>query len=429
MNTINLAYGKGLLPLELNGPSYAITEIMPKDIASLKDQKSAFTKAAQAPIAATALDQLVSKKGIAKPSVVIVIADHTRPVPDHLLVPWVVEALDVDDAQVTVIIGTGTHRGSTSEEIDALLGAETAKRFTVINHDCHAEDLVHVGDSDCGGKGYLHPAYVNADIKIATGFIEPHFVAGFSGGPKAICPGIAGFKTVQHFHRASIIADPGSTWSDLENNPIQKLSRDIVAHCPPDFMVNVTLNLQKEITGVFCGHYIEAHREGAKQARAESTIPVSKRFPVVITTNSGYPLDQNFYQTVKGISAADRIVEDNGVVIVVSECCNGLPDEGEFSGLLQSKLNSEDLLQEINSREITQLDQWQVQIHLMTLTRTTMYLYSNLSDADAAATRCIPITDIAACLEKIYEERGCSADAPLEVAILPRGPLTIPTLQ
>ncbi|MCJ8330004.1 MAG: nickel-dependent lactate racemase [Lentisphaeria bacterium] len=428
MTTVQLAYGKALLPVDLDSSCYDITEIVPQDIDALSDQKAAFISAAKNPIGAMPLDQLVAEKGITNPSIAIVISDHTRPVPDSLLVPWIVEILAVDDSQVSIIIGTGTHRPSSPEEIDALLGSETAKRFTIFNHDCHADDLVHIGNSPCGGEGYLHPAYVNADIKIVTGFIEPHFFAGFSGGPKGVCPGIAGFKTVQHFHRASIIADPGSTWSDLESNPVQKLSRDIVALCPPDFMVNVTLNLKKEITGLFCGHYIEAHREGSIQARAESTVTVKQRFPVVITTNSGYPLDQNFYQTVKGISAASRIVEDGGSIIVVSECSNGLPDEGLFAETLRSELNSHDLLAEINSREITKLDQWQVQTHLLSQTKTTIYLYSGLNEIDAAATRCIPITDIAATLEIIYKERGCT-EAPLSVAVMPRGPLTIPTLE
>ncbi|MBA3684665.1 MAG: nickel-dependent lactate racemase [Planctomycetes bacterium] len=421
---LNLAYGTTGLPLELDDARFDATVLLPKDPPAHPDPRAAFAAAVARPLGARPLAELARAK--APKRVAIAIADHTRPVPDHLLVPWIVEQLGVNDAAITIIIGTGTHRGSTGEELARMLGA-AAGRFRIVNHDCQRQDeLVLLGRSRCGGECWLNRAWVEADLRIATGFIEPHFFAGFSGGSKGVVPAIAGLATVQHFHRAALIAHPRTTWGDPAGNPLQALTREMTALCPPDFIVNVTLNLRKEITAVYAGETIAAHDAGCAAALHEAMIPVSRRYPVVVTTNSGYPLDQNFYQAVKGISAAARIVEPGGTIIAVSRCNNGLPDEGEFRRLLADPRPSDQLLAAILASERTPHDQWQVQTLLQCGAGARIVLYSELPSGDQRLTRTAHTRDIAATLET---ERCRRALDRLPVAVLPMGPLTIPVLR
>jgi len=429
---IRLAFGEQGLDLPIDEALIDATVITPKDPAELADPEAAFQRAAATPIGqAPPLSQLAALRAgqLGRPlrSVAIAIADHTRPVPDRLLIPWIVRALGVPDALVTILVGTGTHRGSTPAELERMLGAENRARFTVINHDCSDQaNLVLVGTSSCGGECFLNRRWVEADVRIATGFIEPHFYAGFSGGSKAVVPAVAGLKTIQHFHRAALIAHPGTTWGDLARNPLQKLTREMTALMPPHAIVNVTLNLRKKITGIYIGEMIATHDAGCAEALHEAMVPVARTFPVVVTTNSGFPLDQNFYQTVKGISAAARIVEPGGVIVVASECRVGLPPEGEFGKILGDPRSSVELHDAIKAAERTRHDQWQVQTLLQCLEKARILLHSRLSAQDRLLTRTEHISDPAATLMELARAytRG-----RLPVAVLPMGPLTIPYLQ
>ena len=431
MTTVNLAFGEVGHELKYCEERIDATVLLPVDLAPLSDQHGAFTTAVRHPIGSAPLAE-IARVSLARarqerrtPKIVIVTADHTRPVPDHLLVPWLVEELGVSDDAVTILIGTGTHRGSTPDELRKMLGI-AAERFNVVNHHCEAPDLVFLGRSSCGGECWLNRLWVEADLRIATGFIEPHFYAGFSGGSKAVVPGISGLRTVQHFHRASLIADPHATWGEVEDNPLQRLSREMVALCPPDFIVNVTLNRAKEITGIFAGGSVPAHDAGCAAVLHEASIPVEETFPVVVTTNSGYPLDQNFYQTVKGISAAARIVAPGGTILCISRCNAGLPDEGEFKDLLSDPRPSNELHDAINASEVTRHDQWQVQTLLQCLEKARIILHSELPLAKRQITRTEHTDDPSATL---HELANAAPESKLRVAIMPLGPLTIPTLQ
>jgi nickel-dependent lactate racemase len=283
--------------------------------------------------------------------------------------------------------------------------------------------MVRVGKTACGGICLLNQAYCEADIRIATGFIEPHFFAGFSGGAKAIVPGIAGLETIQYFHRAQLIAHPSVTWGKTAENPLLNLAREMVALLPPDFVVNVTLNHQKEITDFFVGDFISAHEQGFRRAAEESFIAVPRKFPVVVTSNSGYPLDMNFYQTVKGISAAAGIVEEGGSIIIVSECGNGIPAGSHFEKLLLQPVSTRELFEHIMESRETVHDQWQVQILLKILLKYNVFLYSTLDRQQQKRIRVTFIDDIQKALDAERISRGIE---PLPVAVMPLGPLTIP---
>ena len=428
---INLAYGTDFFELNTNLPGLEFEVFLPESPAALPDAKANFNAAIENPLnspsfLSVARDALSASLAEGrKPKVVIAVADHTRPVPDRLLVPWLAEHLDLPDDCITILIGTGTHRGSTLDEIDRMFGS-AASRFNIVNHDCQSqEDLVFVGKSSCGGECWLNRHWVDADFRIATGFIEPHFYAGFSGGSKALIPGIAGLQTVRHFHRASLIDSPEVTWATIEGNPLQALTWEMAALGPPHFVVNVTLNRDKDITGIFAGELIAVHNAGSKVSLEEATVQVSRRYPVVITTNSGYPLDQNFYQTVKGISAASRLVEQGGVILVLSKCDNGLPSEGEFASILSDFRDNDGLYQFILEAKVTKHDQWQVQTLLQCLAKARIVMYSSLSSGDRLITRTDHTDDLIATLLEIVD---ASSVGVLPVAVLPLGPLTIPVV-
>ncbi len=426
---VRLAYGEQGLDLTVDEQRFEPTLILPKDLPELAHPEAAFEAAVSSPFGEVpALDHLVAHQGRPVRTVAIAIADHTRPVPDRLLVPWIVRRLGVPDAAVTILVGTGTHRGSTQAELERMLGPECLRRFCIINHDCQDQaNLVLVGRSSCGGEGWLNRRWVEADLRIATGFIEPHFYAGFSGGSKGVVPAIAGIRTIQHFHRAAIVADRGTTWGDIERNPLQKLTRELTACCPPHFIVNVTLNLKKRITGIYAGELIKAHDAGCHAALEEAMVPVQRTFPVVVTTNSGYPLDQNFYQTVKGISAAARIIAPGGTILVASECRVGLPPEGEFGKILADPRSSADLHEAIKATERTRHDQWQVQTLLQCLEKARIRLKSRLTPADRSLTRTEHVDDLGEALEEARSLWG-PHHGRMPIALLPMGPLTIPYL-
>jgi nickel-dependent lactate racemase len=429
LKTTRLAFGENGFDLHWDEDRVEAAIILPVDAPALADANATFLEAVRNPLGSPSLRKVgetalaPARRSGRLPKVVIVIADHTRPVPDRLLAPWLVEELGVPDEAVTILVGTGTHRGSTPQELRKMLG-DAVDRFRVVNHDCEAANLSFLGNSSCGGECWMNPLWVEADLRLATGFIEPHFYAGFSGGSKAIVPGIAGLRTVQHFHRASLIAHPNTTWGDWRTNPLQRLTREMTTLCPPHFIVNVTLNRAKEITGVFAGEMIAAHEAGCEAAWHEAMIPVARTYPIVVTTNSGYPLDQNFYQTVKGISAAARIVAPGGTILAVSRCNLGLPDEGEFRRILSDAKSSDALHSAIQSSSETRQDQWQVQTLLQCLERARVVLYSELSAEQRQFTRTAHTDDPSGTLAKLTAR----SNNKVPVAILPLGPLTIPAI-
>jgi nickel-dependent lactate racemase len=412
-----LLYGKGVLPIEV--PDHSVI-IEPYHLDGLQEDKQAVLEALRNPIGLPPLADMVKSTD----KVAIVISDITRPTPNDKLVPWIIEELShVPYENFVVINGTGTHRDQTTEEFVQMLGESVVDNIRVINHHCHNKDeLVNVGHSQFGCDVYLNKEYVEADFRIVTGFIEPHFFAGFSGGPKGIMPGIAGIETILTFHNARMIGDPLSTWGNMVNNPLQDMTREINRLCKPHFMLNVTLNKSKEITQVFAGELFEAHDQGCAFTKEHAMIPVEERFDVVITSNSGYPLDQNLYQAVKGMSAAHKIVKEGGTIICASECSDGIPNHGNYAEILQMRRTPHEILEMINNHTFQKFDQWQVQKQAVIQVWADVYIHSSLPDDDVEKAMLQSTHDIEATLEELKKKYGNN----MKVAVLPLGPLTIP---
>jgi nickel-dependent lactate racemase len=417
---VNLAYGR--TGLEIDVPEQSVL-IEPRYIEGLADEKEQAFEAFRNPIGTPPLKEMVKSTD----KVSIVISDMTRPTPNHKLVPWLLEELNhVPRENFVVINGTGSHRDNTQEELIRMLGEEVVNTVRVINNNAFDKSTqTYLGKSSYGAEAYLNKEYCESDFKIVTGFIEPHFFAGFSGGPKGIMPGIAGIDTILHFHNAKMIGDPNSTWGLIEGNPVQGEATEITLMSKPDFMLNVTLNGDKEITNFFAGDVIEAHRKGCDYVREHAMVDCAEPFDIVITTNSGYPLDQNLYQAVKGMSAAHKIVKKGGAIICAVECSDGLPNHGNYVKILQMRKTPEEILGMINDPAFSTFDQWQVQKQAMIQVWADVYVYSSLSSEDVEKAMFKPINDIERTIDELLNKFGRDA----RVAVMPLGPLTIPYIK
>ncbi|GGC85190.1 hypothetical protein GCM10007216_14880 [Thalassobacillus devorans] len=415
-----LLYGKEGLSLDLPEQSFIVE---PKNLPGLDEAEEAVRQSLANPIGTPPLKETVKPTD----TVAIVISDITRPTPNHILVPLLIEELKHVPLENFVIInGTGTHRDQTREEFVQMLGEWVVDNIRIVNNHCHDKDtLVNLGESKFGCDVYLNKDYVEADFRIVTGFIEPHFFAGFSGGPKGIMPGIAGIETIMTFHNARMIGDPRSTWGNMDDNPVQEMTREINKMCKPHFMLNVTLNREKDISAVFAGELYEAHDRGCEFAKEHAMIRCEERFDVVIASNSGYPLDQNLYQAVKGMSAAHKIVKEGGTIIIAAECADGLPSHGNYAKIFEMADTPQDLLDMINDPDFKMFDQWQVQKQAVTQVWADIYVYSKLTDEQVEGAMLKPSDDIESTLEELKGTYGEN----LSIAVLPLGPLTIPYVE
>ena len=419
MKHIDIPYGRGAVSVQTDPKLAQWDVIRPSYEPALEDPKRLFHKAVRHPLGTKPLREIV------KPSdrVVIATSDGTRPVPNKQLIPWLLEELPVSLEQVTVLIGTGTHRPNTEREIVEMFGEEMVRRVRIVNHDAFDETQnEQVGKTADGTTVFLNREYINTDVRIALGFIEPHFFAGFSGGPKAVAPGVASIETIFRLHRAELIANPNSTWGVLQENPLHSEIRECVALCPPDFLLNVTLNAKKKISGYYAGDLSQAHAKGCADVKASAMVPVETPFPLIVTSNSGFPLDQNLYQTVKGISAAARIVNDGGTILVASACSDGVPDHGNFAALMREGHTPADVIESVYAREPI-LDQWQAQILSGILDRVNVKVYTEMNKDEVRACKLQVIPDLNEAIHEHLKSRDTS------VAVLPDGPLVIPYLK
>jgi len=417
---VSLAYGRGQLSIRF--PEGRTTVIEPAHQPGLTDEKSAVIAALERPVSSAPL-----KKWIQPGSrVCIVFTDITRATPNHKLIPWLLEFLsEVPDNQITLLNALGTHRPNTREELENLLTPAVVSRYRVLNHEPenHGE-LRQVGTTRDGTPALLNRHLIEADVRIITGFIEPHFFAGFSGGVKGIMPGVAGLETVVSNHGAANIGHPSATFGITRGNPLWEELRDIALLAGPSFLLNVTLNERREITGVFAGDIIEAHRVGCEFVRRSAMQKVKEPFDVVVSTNSGYPLDQNLYQGVKGMSAGVRILKPGGTLILACECIEGLPANSPMDQFFQMVRSPEEILAMLATPGFRRPEQWQAQIQALIQKRAEVHLYSSLPEDLVRRALLNHCPDISELIHGKLSEAGPEA----RVAVLPQGPLTIPYL-
>jgi lactate racemase len=302
-----------------------------------------------------------------------------------------------------------------------VLGSELLGRCRIVQHDAFDRQR-HTQTGTVGDAPVLiESAFLDADVRITTGFVEPHFFAGFSGGPKMVAPGLAAIETVLELHSAARIGHPNATWGITHGNPVHDGVREIAARVGVTFNLDVTLNRERAITGVFAGDLLESHAAGCAFAKETAMVGVEAPYEVVLTTNSGYPLDQNLYQTVKGISAAAQIVKPGGTILAASECSDGLPSHGRYKELLAQADGPAAFLTRLAEPGFSAHDQWQVQVQALIQQKARVRVYATGLRPEALRDAWFePVSDIHACIEALV--------AHGRMAVLPEGPQTIPYL-
>ena len=420
---IHLAYGKDGLVIRLPD-QYNLTVIEPTFVPGLVDPSAALRQALGSPRGATPLKEFVRPGD----RVGIIFSDITRPTPHQLILPAVLAELShVPPAQITLFNALGTHRPNTDAEIREMLGNELVDRYRIVqNNAFDPSTQISPGRSTFGHEIWINQDLFDCEVKILTGFIEPHFFAGFSGGGKAIMPGMGGLSTVLRNHDAVMIANPNATWGITHGNPIWEEVQEAAKMAGKTFLVNVTLNKHKQITGVFAGELDEAHAAGCAFAKSTAMVPVQQPFDIVITTNSGYPLDLNLYQAVKGMSAAAQIVKPGGTIIIAAECWDGIPEHGLYGKLLRQARDPQDLLDTICSPGFQEQDQWEAQIQAQIQRKADVLVYSDyLTDEQIRTAMLKPCRSIEMKVSELLEKYGPDA----RICVLPEGPQTIPYIQ
>ena len=417
---IKLAYGEEGLNISL--PDYLNIDVLePVHGEGLPDQAAAIEDALLRPIDSKPLRDLVKQSD----TIGIIINDITRPMPYKIILPILLRELgSISDEQILLFNATGTHRPNTDAELMEMLGEDVLNRYRIIQNDAgdrHSHKLV--GTTKGGNDIWLHKAYLDCDIRILTGFIEPHFFAGFSGGGKAVMPGLALLETILRNHAVNNIDHPKATLGVTYGNPIWEEIQQAASLAPPSFLLNLALNKDKKITAVFAGDFHKAYKRGCDYVRKNAMVVVEKPYDIVITSNSGYPLDINLYQAVKGMSAAARIVAGGGSIVVVAECRDGIPAHGEYGRLLCEAESHHSLLRKIHEKDFAKQDMWQAQLHSMICQKADVYFQSrNLSDEQIKRAFLKPCSSVEDTLEELLHKYGKDAS----ICILPEGPQTIP---
>ncbi len=416
-----LDYGKTGLEVEL--PDANVIGVLGLSPATpLPDPTAAVHAALREPIGARSLAELARGKEQA----CIVICDITRPVPNRVLLPPILQTLreaGLGPARTTILIATGTHRPNLGDELETLVGPEVAARYTVVNHDCHNYDAqTWIGASPNGVPVWLDSAYCQADLRITVGLIEPHFMAGYSGGRKLVMPGVAAFATVQRWHCPRFLESPLATMGVVDGNPVHAEALAIAQLVPPDLILDVTLDTDNNITGVFAGDLERAWRAGVDFAARHVRAEAPRRADIVVTSCAGYPLDGTFYQAVKGMVGALPALKPGGTLIIAAACTEGVGSPDFTRALLETD-DLEAFVAHISQPDVFVLEEWQIEELARAARHADIFMVAPAIPAETLA-RCFvrPAPTVEEAVRQALERHGPDA----EILVIPRGPYVIP---
>ncbi|MEX1094520.1 MAG: nickel-dependent lactate racemase [Planctomycetales bacterium] len=420
---ITLDYARGGLDVEIPERNL-VGPLEIQAVEPLADPAAALAEKLARPTASPPLAELARGKRTA----CVLICDITRPVPNELLLDGILrtlEAAGVPRAGILILIATGLHRPNLGDELVELVGERIAGEYRVENHD--GRDLAahtFLGDSPRGVPAWIDSRYVNAELKIATGLIEPHLMAGYSGGRKLICPGIAALETVKVWHGPQFLEHPRADCGLLDGNPVHEENTRIARMAGCDFIVNVTLDRARRITSIVAGDMERAFLEGARFCERVVRAEVAGPCDVVVTSSAGYPLDTTFYQSIKGLTGVLPIVKHGGTIILAAGLTEGIGSP-EFCRLFEEHASLDAFMERILGRDYFVLDQWQLE-ELAKVRRKARVRY--VSDGLPAET-----------LEKLFVEPAASVEAAIaealaehgpdaRIAVVPKGPYVLPVL-
>ena len=378
----------------------------------LADPTGAVRRALAKPIESPPLEALARGRRNA----CVVISDITRPVPNKVILPPLLDVLiesGLSKDNITILIATGMHRPNLGEELAYMLGREIVDNYNIVNHYCRKPEEYRKIDEIDGAPIEINNVYLDADLKILTGLIEPHFYAGYSGGRKAILPGISSFETMKFMHSYKMIDHPKVTNCLLEGNPFHEYGIRVTELAGADFILNVVINKEREVAGVFAGHYNHAHLAGCDLVYKHAAVPLDTRFDMVITSGGGYPLDATFYQISKALICAMDILKKGGTIVVTCECREGFGSP-EFCGIMRSVCSPQEFFDGYCDPGNFVIDQWCAQnIYQVLDYAGEVYIYSpGLSHEDLQKMGAVKIDDVQATVNRLLQSNPVTAVVP-----------------
>ncbi len=417
---IRLDYGTNGLWVEV--PDNNLVKILSmKKAQPIANPVAAVETALKNPIGSPSLAEIARGKN----SACVVICDITRPVPNKILLPPILKTLEsceIKRDKITILIATGIHRPNLGDELIRLVGKEIADQYRVINHYAKEKEThFYLGKTSRDTAIFIDSSYLTAELKITTGFIEPHLMAGFSGGRKLLCPGIASLETVRAMHSPKILEHANAREGFINGNPFHEEVVEMVQKAGMDFIVNVALDEKRNIAGIFAGDYLKAHQAGVEFVRHHVSDSVPEVVDVVITTSAGAPLDATFYQSIKGLTAALSIVKPGGTIILAAECKEGLGSP-EFAQLVRQTTDIDLFMKNILRDDYFVVDQWQFEELAKVLKKAHVKLYSSgIKKNDISPNLLQQISSMEAGIDLALAKYGNEAT----IAVIPKGPYVL----
>ena len=420
---VDLLYGRGTLPIRLPD-DLEVTVVRKPAMPVLDDPPAAVARALAAPVAARPL----AEEARSAASACILICDLTRPVPNGLVLPPLLRALlaaGMDPARILVLVATGLHRPNLGAELLELVGDPwVLDTVRVENHDAR-DDAAHLdlGFTAAGTPVKIDRRFAGADLKIVTGLVEPHFMAGFSGGRKVVAPGVAHRDTITTFHSARFMAHPSAENCVLEGNPLHREQLAIAGMLGRILAVNTVLDEQRRLSFVNFGEVVESHRDAVAFVERYAVVPVPRRFRTLVTSAAGHPLDRTYYQTVKGMVAPMDILAPSANLVIASECAEGMGSREYVEAQKRLVgLGPDGFLSDIGAKRFADVDEWQTQMQLKPMRVARIQLYAPaLSPADRALTGVSVVDSIENAVRASVRESG-----DRHVAVIPEGPYVVP---
>jgi lactate racemase len=420
---VSIDYGRGDLEIALPAEAYVEVAESPR-ATPLADPDGAVAEALARPTGSAPLAALARGKRDA----VIVISDKTRPVPNGVLLPPILltlEAAGIPRDRIEILVGTGLHRPNTPDELVEMTSAPIVDRYRIRNHAARdASEHRHLGMTERGTEIWIDRGYLDADLKVVTGLIEPHLMAGFSGGRKGVAPGLAGVDMMRRLHGPAMLEEhigPGI----LDGNPFHEELVEIARRAGCDFLVNVGVDRERRLTGVFAGDLEAAHLDGVRAVERQVRVDVERPADIVITSAGGYPLDQTLYQSIKGLVGALNVVRRGGTMILAAEISEGI-GSADFRKLLADLTGNDAFMARLTRPDFFVIDQWMAQHLCQVLRKSEVTVVSR--GLDLAALPDLPIAcapSVESALERAFARHGRDA----RILVLPEGPYTLATVR
>jgi len=421
---IGIRYGRGVVNVEV--PDQNLAAVL--DIQSstpIADPETAIWSALATPIDSLSLAELAKDQQTA----CVVISDVTRPVPNELILPPILQTLEAEGiarGQITILVATGIHRPNFGAELEEMVGAEIMANYRILNHYSERlETHTDLGTTENGTPVLIDRTYVEADLKITTALIEPHLMAGYSGGRKAICPGLASIETMKIMHGPEILEHPKAATGVLAGNPFHVEATEIARMAGVDFTLNITIDTQRRLTGVFAGDLETAHLAGAEFTERQAKATVSEPADIVLTSCAGHPLDATFYQAVKGAIAALDVVKEGGSIVLYAECSQGI-GSGPFTDLILKTKDLKQFVHDIYDFRNFVIDQWQLEELAKVARKAEIYFYAEGIQKDQQTDLFVePLDTPQSGIERVLEKHGLDA----RIIAIPDGPYVLAKLE